>query len=242
MIKLRSSKMRMLRSNPYNYFKESKDITNLEMVKKGIKREAISYKLFEALNPNVAYQSQVSKSKTIYLNVELEGTPDIITKDTIYDIKNSKQSNDELVKAYTDQLNCYGYLFGIKKLYLFVDRNDNEEADINKCETIEIPYNPDYNRILEKVAYAIKVINGMNESLLFCKKDEAKDDLLNQLFKYKKEVEELNGKIKTIEARLDTPYENDLYSIHYEAKRKAKRSVTTNYTNDYEMVLKIERK
>ena len=39
--------------------------------------------------------------------------------------------------------------------------------------------------------------------------------------------------------QLNKPYQNDKYSIHYEAQRKAIRSVNITYEDSYEYTLKI---
>ena len=100
MFKVRPSYLKAIISNPYNYFKSEKDISNLEAVKKGITREELSYKLYNQLVKGpVDYQQQLQGSAEVG-DILLQGTADIVKSNCVIDIKNSVQEDNKLIEEY----------------------------------------------------------------------------------------------------------------------------------------------
>lgn len=241
LITLRPSYLKNIISNPYNYFKLEKDISNLEAVKKGIQREELSYKLYnQFINGPVNYQMQLQGSAEVG-DILLQGSADIVKSNCVIDIKNSVQEDKKLIEEYKWQLQAYCYIFKKEKAYLFIDNNKKEEMDLNACRLIEVPLisREEFENLLYGVQEAIKELNNLNTQLILCENNNDLDVLLNDYFNLKQQKKDIDNKLKVLEKQLNKPYQNDKYSIHYEAQRKAIRSVNITYEDNYEYTLKI---
>ena len=122
MFKFRPSFLKKVVQNPANYWLATQDISNLKAVKQGIDREKLSYSLYEKLTADKDYHAQEWESKSLN-DWTIEGTADIVSSEAIVDIKNSIQSDKDLIAEYKYQLSAYCYLFNKTKAYLFVDSN-----------------------------------------------------------------------------------------------------------------------
>lgn len=244
-INLRASLLGDIVANPYNYFKKPQDISDLPQVQKGVKREPISYELFTQLNPNVVFEKQQAKLIIIDDDIQLTGTPDIITQDAVIDIKNSIQPDAKLKANYLYQLTAYCYLFKKEKAYLFVDTNKDEERDLSKCRLIEVDVKEqlqDFENLLKGIKKAIDELNEHNFSLTLEPSNNDKDELITTYKQIIKELSILEQQKKDIESKLlTTPYENSDYSIHWEAKRITKTKIIKTWTPDYVLELKIKK-
>ena len=241
LITIRPSYLKAIISNPYNYFKQEKDISNLEQVKKGITREALSYKLYNQLVKGpIDYKQQLQGSAEVG-EILLQGTADIVKSNCVIDIKNSVQEDNKLIEEYKWQLQAYCYIFKKEKAYLFIDNNKKEEMDLSKCRLIEVPLisREEFENILYAVKQAIKELNNLNTQLILCEENNDLDVLLSDYFNLKQQKKDIDNKLKILEKQLNKPYQNDKYSIHYEAQRKAIRSVNITYEDSYEYTLKI---
>ena len=167
MYKFRPSYLKSLIANPANYWKLTQDISNLEAVKQGITREKTSYELYEKLTSNKDYQAQVLEVVE-HKEWTLQGTADIVTKDSIIDIKNSVQNDTQLIKEYQYQLSAYCYLFKKEKAYLFVDSNKGDEKDLSKVRLIQVPIIPAQELVetLNAVAQSIQELEKLNFNLI----------------------------------------------------------------------------
>ena len=246
MIKLRPSFLKNVIANPYNYFKIEKDISNLSAVKNGLDREAISYLLYDQYTKNTNYQKQVKGSFKINDNAVLMGTCDILTSDSIIDIKNSKLDDTKLIAEYQYQLSAYCLIFNKTHAYLFVDSNKNSETNINMVRLIEVPLIPFdvLKSQLVSCVNTIKELDNLNFNLIMINKNELMDEQLNKYFELKNKIKELEKEVKEVETSLlnSDVYENELYSVHYEATKKVKRIVKNEWTNEYENKLVITKK
>ena len=237
MYKLRPSNLKNIISNPYNYFKLEKDISNLEAVKKGIERENISYLLYEQLTNNTNYQKQVKGSLEINQLATIEGTCDILANDAIIDIKNSILDDKKLIDEYKYQLSAYCAIFNKQKAFLFVDSNKNLETNINNCRLVEVEIIQKQKllELLNKVVDELMNLERLNFDLVIINQRPELDSKLDTYFNNLSKIKELEKQNKELEAELkDTVYENDQYSLHFEATRKSKRIVKVEQTNDYE--------
>ena len=237
MIKLRPSTLKSVISNPYNYFKLQKDISTLKAVNNGIEREAISYLLYEQFTNNTNYQKQAQGSININDDTILEGTADIVTNDCIIDIKNSIQDDNKLINEYKYQLSAYCAIFDKSKAYLFVDTNKGCETNLNKVRLIEVPIiaKDELITTLKKVVDEIKHLDQLNFDLIVINQKPDVDSKMFLYFDNLNKIKELEKQNKKIEAELkDTVYENEQYSLHYEANRKQKRIVKVETLNEYE--------
>ena len=78
---------------------------------------------------------------------------------------------------------------------------------------------------LERINFDLLIINQRPEL----------DSKLDIYFENLNKIKELEKQNKELEVELkDTVYENDKYSLHYEAARKSKRTVKAEQTNEYE--------
>ena len=237
MYKLRPSYLKSIISNPYNYFKLEKDISNLTAVKNGIERENISYILYEELAGNKNYQKQVKGSLEINQLATIEGTCDILTENSIIDIKNSILDDKKLIDEYKYQLSAYCAIFNKTKGFLFVDSNKKLETNINNVRLIEVEIIPkkELLELLNKVVDEIINLEKLNFDLIIINQKPELDSKLDTYFNNLSKIKELEKQNKEIEAQLkDTVYENDKYSLHFEATRKSKRTVKVEQTNEYE--------
>lgn len=237
MYKLRPSTLKNIIANPYNYFKLEKDISNLEAVKKGIERENISYLLYEQLTNNTNYQKQVKGSLEINQLASIEGSCDILATDAIIDIKNSILDDKKLIDEYKYQLSAYCAIFNKQKAFLFVDSNIKNETNLNNCRLVEVEIiqKKELLELLNKVIDEIINLERLNFDLLIINAKPELDSKLDLYFDNLSKIKELEKQNKDIEAELkDTVYENDKYSLHFEATRKAKRTVKVEQTNEYE--------
>lgn len=237
MYKLRPSNLKNIIANPYNYFKIEKDISNLEAVKNGIERENISYLLYEQLTENKDYQKQVKGSLEINQLATIEGTCDILATDAIIDIKNSILDDKKLVDEYKYQLSAYCAIFNKTKAFLFVDANKKLETNINNCRLIEVQIiqKKELLELLNKVIDEIMNLERLNFDLIIINQRPELDSKLDTYFNNLSKIKELEKQNKELELELkDTVYENDKYSLHFEATRKAKRIVKVEQINEYE--------
>ena len=237
MIKLRPSTLKSVISNPYNYFKLQKDISTLKAVNNGIEREAISYLLYEQFTNNTNYQKQAQGSININDDTILEGTADIVTNDCIIDIKNSIQDDNKLINEYKYQLSAYCAIFDKSKAYLFVDTNKGCETNLNNVRMVEVPIiaKDELINTLKKVVDEIKHLDQLNFDLIVINQKPDVDSKMFLYFDNLNKIKELEKQNKKIEAELkDTVYENEQYSLHYEANRKQKRIVKVETLNEYE--------
>ena len=237
MIKLRPSTLRSVISNPYNYFKLQKDISSLKQVNNGIEREAISYLLYEQFTNNTNYGKQVPGSININDNAILEGTADIVANDCIIDIKNSIQDDAKLINEYKYQLSAYCAIFDKPKAYLFVDTNKGCETNLNKVRLIEVPIiaKDELINTLKLVVDEIKHLDQLNFDLIVINQKPDLDSKINVYFDNLNKIKDLEKQNKEIETQLkDSVYENEQYSLHYEATRKQKRIVKVETLNEYE--------
>lgn len=237
MYKLRPSNLKNIITNPYNYFKIEKDISNLEAVKNGIERENISYLLYEELTGDNNYQKQVKGSLEINQLATIEGTCDILAADAIIDIKNSILDDKKLIDEYKYQLSAYCAIFNKTKAFLFVDSNKKLETNINNCRLIEVEIiqKKELLELLNKVIDEIMNLERLNFDLIIINQRPDLDSKLALYFDNLSKIKELEKQNKELEAELkDTVYENDKYSLHFEAVRKAKRTVKVEQTNEYE--------
>ena len=237
MYKLRPSYLKNIVSNPYNYFKLERNISSLEQVSKGIEREAISYLLYEQLTGNSKYEKQVPGTLEIAKDAILQGTCDVLTSDAIIDIKNSIQDDARLINEYKYQLSAYCAIFNKKKAFLFVDNNIKNETNLNNCRLVEVPIidAKELMEILKKVVEEIKHLDQLNIGLVIINQKQELDSKMALYFENLNKIKELEKQNKDIEAELkNTVYENDQYSLHYEATRKQKRTVKCEALNQYE--------
>ena len=237
MIKLRPSTLRNVISNPYNFFKLQKDISNLKQVHNGIEREPINYLLYEQFTNNTNYQKQLRGSLNITNDAILEGTADLITNDAIIDIKSSLQDDNKLINEYKYQLSAYCAIFDKTKAYLFVDSNKGVETNLNNVRLVEVPIiaKDELITTLKKVVDEIKHLDQLNFDLIVINQKADLDSKINVYFDNLAKIKELEKQNKEIEAELkDTVYENEQYSLHYEATRKQKRIVKVETLNEYE--------
>lgn len=243
MYKFRPSYLKSVIANPANYWKLTQDISNLEAVKQGITREKISYELYEKLTSDKDYHGQQWESKSLN-NWTLEGTADIVTKDSIIDIKNSIQTDTQLIKEYQYQLSAYCYLFNREKAYLFVDSNKGDEKDLNKVRLIQVPIIPAQELVetLNAVAQSIVELENLNFNLIMINKNVEYDSMLQKYFENKAQIKQLEQENKEIAEKLNKPYENDKYLVQWEATRHTQRIVNTIPTNNYDYILKIKEK
>ena len=245
MIKLRPSTLKSVISNPYNYFKLQKDISTLKAVNNGIEREAISYLLYEQFTNNTNYQKQAQGSININDDTILEGTADIVTNDCIIDIKNSIQDDNKLINEYKYQLSAYCAIFDKSKAYLFVDTNKGCETNLNNVRMVEVPIiaKDELINTLKKVVDEIKHLDQLNFDLIAINQKPDVDSKMFLYFDNLNKIKELEKQNKKIEAELkDTVYENEQYSLHYEANRKQKRIVKVETLNEYETKWVISKK
>lgn len=246
MIKLRPSFLKNVLANPYNYFKLEKDISNLSAVKNGLERENLSYLLYEKFTNNTNYEKQVKGTFNINDNAVLMGTSDILTSDSIVDIKNSKLDDNKLIAEYQYQLSAYCLMFNKSHAYLFVDSNKNSETNINNVRLIEVPIIP-FDVLTSQLlscVNTIKELDNLNFNLIMVNKNELMDEQFNKYFELKNKIKELEKEVKEVETSLlsSDVYENDLYSLHYEATKKIKRIVKNEWNNEYENKLVITKK
>lgn len=243
MYKFRPSYLKSLIANPANYWKLTQDISNLEAVKQGITREKTSYELYEKLTSNKDYQAQVLEVVE-HKEWTLQGTADIVTKDSIIDIKNSVQNDTQLIKEYQYQLSAYCYLFKKEKAYLFVDSNKGDEKDLSKVRLIQVPIIPAQELVetLNAVAQSIQELEKLNFNLIVINQNWEFDSMLDKYFKNKAQIKQLEQENKEIAEKLNKPYENENYIVQYEATRHTQRIVNTIPTNNYDYSLKIKEK
>ena len=237
MIKLRPSSLKSIVSNPYNYFKLQKDISSLKQVSNGIEREPISYVLYEQFTNNTNYTKQVQGSIAINDNAILEGTADIVASECIIDIKNSIQDDNKLINEYKYQLSAYCAIFDKTKAYLFVDSNKGCETNLNKVRLIEVPIiaKDELINILKSVVDQIMELDQLNFDLIVINQKPDLDSKLDTYFNNLSKIRQLEKENKEIEEELkDTVYENEQYSLHFEATRKQKRIVKVETLNEYE--------
>lgn len=246
MIKLRPSFLKNVIANPYNYFKLEKDISNLECVKNGIEREQLSYLLYEKYTNTTNYKKQVKGTYQINDNGVLIGTCDIMTSDSIIDIKNSKLDDTKLIAEYQYQLSAYCLMFNKSYAYLFIDSNKNSETNINMVRMVEVPLIPFETLKSQLLACVntIKELDDLNFNLIMINKNDLMDEQLIKYFELKNKIKELEKEVKEVENSLMSSdvYENDLYSIHYEATKKYKRIVKNEWENEYDKKLVITKK
>lgn len=243
MYKFRPSYLKTIIANPANYWKLTQDISNLEAVKQGINREKTSYELYEKLTSNKDYKAQVLEAVD-HKQWTLVGTADIITNDSIIDIKNSIQNDTQLIKEYQYQLSAYCYLFKKEKAYLFIDSNKGDEKDLSKVRLIQVPIIPAQELIdtLNAVAQSIQELENLNFNLIVINKNSEYDSMLEHYFTNKAQIKQLEQENKEIAKKLNKPYENDNYIVQYEATRHTQRIVNTIPTNTYDYSLKIKEK
>ena len=237
MYKLRPSNLKNIIANPYNYFKSGTDISNLQAVQNGIERENISYVLYEQLTQNTNYQKQVKGSLEINQLATLEGTCDILAEDAIIDIKNSILDDKKLSDEYKYQLSAYCAIFNKQKAFLFVDSNKNLETNLNNVRLVEVEIisKKELLELLNKVVDAIINLERLNLGLVIINQRPELDSKLDLYFNNLSKIKELEKQNKELEVELkDTVYENDKYSLHYEATRKSKRIVKVEQNNEYE--------
>lgn len=243
MYKFRPSYLKSVIANPANYWKLTPDISNLEAVKQGIDREKLSYSLYEKLTNDTNYHAQQWESKSLN-DWTIEGTADIVTVDSIIDIKNSIQDDKKLIDEYKYQLSAYCYLFNREKAFLFVDSNKGEDKDLSKVRLIQVPIIPAQELVetLNTVAQSIKELENLNFNLIVINKNWEYDSMLDKYFKNKAQIKQLEQENKEIAKKLNKPYENDKYLIQWEATRHTQRIVNTIPTNHYDYSLKIKEK
>lgn len=243
MYKFRPSYLKSVIANPANYWKLTQDISNLEAVKQGITREVISYELYEKLSGNKDYQAQVLEAAQ-GKDWILQGTADIVTNDSIIDIKNSIQTDTQLIKEYQYQLSAYCYLFKKEKAYLFVDSNKADTKDLSKCRLIQVPIIPaqELTATLDAVAQSIVELENLNFNLIMINKNVEYDSMLQKYFENKAQIKQLEQENKELAEKLNKPYENDKYLVQWEATRHTQRIVNTIPTNNYDYSLKIKEK
>lgn len=200
---IRASKLKEILSNPQNYFEEDKDISNLPQVVKGKNREIISYDLFNdfieenKLDLDINYQKQ-AEGKKIFSQITLQGHPDILSKDYIVDIKNSKQADDKLIEEYKYQLLTYAYIFNIKNVYLFVDNNTATNTDLRKCRLIKVDIE-DIN--MEEILTSL--IEKLNITSTKPVEDDADYDVMSEYYSLIQQKKDIEEKIKTLEINLE---------------------------------------
>lgn len=246
MYKFRPHFLKNIIANPYNYFKLEKDISYLDSVQNGLVRENLSYLLYEQYAHTTNYEKQVKGSFQINDNAVLIGTADIITSDSVIDIKNSKLDDNKLIAEYQYQLSAYCLMFNKQHAYLFVDSNKNSDTNINNVRLVEVPLIPfeSLKSQLISCVNTIKELDDLNFNLIMINKNELMDEQLNKYFDLKNKIKELEKEVKEVENSLMSSdvYENDLYSIHYEATKKYKRIVKNEWENEYENKLVITKK
>ena len=237
MYKLRPSYLKNIISNPYNFFKLERNLANLEQVSKGIEREPLSYLLYEQLTNNTKYEKQVAGTLEIAKDAVLQGTCDILTSDAIIDIKNSIQDDARLINEYKYQLSAYCAIFNKEKAFLFVDSNIKNETNLNNCRLVEVPIisSKALMEMLTKVVDEIKHLDKLNIGLVIINQKEELDAKMNTYFDNLSKIKQLEKQNKDIEEELkNTVYENDKYSLHFEATRKQKRTIKIEALNQYE--------
>lgn len=243
MFKFRPSYLKNVIANPANYWKATQDISNLKQVANGISREAISYMLYEQLTNDREYTPQEKASKTVN-DWTIEGTADIVTNDSIIDIKNSIQKDKDLIAEYKYQLSAYCYLFNKTKAYLFIDSNKAKEQDLSKCRLIEVDIIPakEFEALMDSVVKTIQELDKLNFNLIIKNQDVEYEAELEKYFSNKEQIKKLEAENKELEKHFNKPYENDKFLVQYEATRKFKTSITKEPTNDYQVKLAVKEK
>lgn len=127
----------------------------------------------------------VLKNENYFSSDFIQGTPDLITKDTVYDFKSSWDCftfplfDENVDKKYFAQLQGYMHLTGKKKAvlaYVLINTPDelewNEPVDYSdlspkyRIKEFEFEYNPDFiNSVEERVLECREYINKITEKL-----------------------------------------------------------------------------
>lgn len=223
MYKIRASYLKEVLQNPANYFKDNVDISHLEAVQNGKIREIISYELFNEFKHDfdLNYKRQAEGYKE-FSNFAISGHPDILGKDYIIDIKNSKQNDNKLIEEYKYQLATYAYLFDIKNVYLFVDNNKALETDLDKCRLIKVDITDiDFEKTLSSLEEALKELET---------KPIEKEEIAPLFIEYesvKEQIELLNATKKKLEEDIQQLFNenNNLIAGNYELKPAFKRDI-----------------
>ena len=160
MWEFRASELGDIISDPVNYYKLAVG-ENVETpaMKNGKEREVLSYSMYDNIAKNKDYKKQLSL-EFIAPDFKITGHPDIVDGNMVVDIKNSKRSDEELIKAYWYQLNAYALMCNTKEAWLFVDNNVGQETDMGLTRLIKVPV--DSKKFLEDVNNAVKLLNSIH--------------------------------------------------------------------------------
>ena len=115
---------------------EIKEQINTNAINKGLIQEDVSVALLSFVDADFYLKNEVSKSDQYFT-----GTADIVTKDSIIDIKTSETAKSfmsaEMTKLYEVQLQVYMHLYGLKKaelVYCLVNAPEYQMARKNKSK------------------------------------------------------------------------------------------------------------
>ena len=111
------------------------------------------------------------------------------------------------------------------------------ETNLNNVRLVEVPIigKDELITTLKKVVDEINHLDQLNFDLIVINQKADLDSKINVYFDNLAKIKELEKQNKEIEAELkDTVYENEQYSLHYEATRKQKRIVKVETLNEYE--------
>ena len=157
-IKLRASELKNIIADPLNYFKLIDNPTKETVrMRDGKEREVVSYLIYDKMMPEQWGDYEEQKAGEFEVEgVKITCHADIVHKNIIVDIKNSKLDDDSLIKNYWYQLNAYAYCFKCSEAYLFVDNNVGNEQQQNVCRFVKVDVNP--AKFLRDLSCAIKVL------------------------------------------------------------------------------------
>lgn len=207
-LQLRASLVKEFVSDPLNYYKNIfKEDVKTSAMEKGIAREPISYQIYEEINGKTDYTKQAEgmiEEEDFVITCHC----DILEHEAVIDIKNSTRSDEDLVKEYWYQLNAYAYCFKVNKAYLFVDTNDINETDKNKCRLVEVEVNHD--KFINDVKQAVKFF----QTLSYQDVGEAKTSTskisttINRLAEIQAQIKALEDEAKELNASLTKSMKN----------------------------------
>lgn len=248
MIELRASELADFISNPINYYKNAvkEDVKTPAMVN-GIEREVLSYSMYTTIAKNKDYKKQLALEYTT-ADFKITGHPDIVDGDRVVDIKNSKRSDEELIKAYWYQLNAYALMCNSKQAWLFVDNNAGQEVDMGLTRLIQVPV--DTKKFLEDVNNAVKLLKSVG--YLIRDKVTAKSELgtlITKLAKLQEKQAMLDEEVETTKNELQQAMK-DYYSVlcgdyvvfrtyRKDVKRKLK-TISETWNGDYKEIITLK--
>ena len=248
MIELRASELADFISDPINYYKNAvkEDVKTPAMVN-GIEREVLSYSMYDNIAKNKDYKKQLALEYTT-ADFKITGHPDIVDGDMVVDIKNSKRSDEELIKAYWYQLNAYALMCKSKQAWLFVDNNAGQETDMGLTRLIQVPV--DSKKFLEDVNNAVKLLKKVG--YLFqdeIKKTTPLGKLINKLATLQEKQAKLDEEVANAKSELQQAMK-DYYSVQCgdyvvnrtyrkDTKRQMKM-ISETWNGDYKEIITLK--